>query len=103
MKSIAELLPLVHGDALILRAVLSRMTQGRSPAAAERLLKRLEAGTIGGDEIAVLRRLVEKECTVRGLVLRQHEPGPDPDPAAPSLQVLEALKAKLDAAGPCDV
>jgi len=37
---------------------------------------------------------------VRSLVIRQHAPGPDPDPGAPALNTLDALKAKLDGATP---
>lgn len=102
MKGTTELLPLRLGDAQILRTALAKLVPRRRPEGMDALLKQLEEGTIKGEELAVLRRLVEKERTLRFLVIRQHEPGPDPDPAAPSLQTLEALKAKLDAAGSCD-
>jgi hypothetical protein len=93
---------MVRGDVDILRVALSKLTAGRRHEVVEALLKRLENGTIGGDELAVLRKLVDKERTVRSLIIRQHEPGPDPDPAAPALPTLEALKAKLEHAAPSD-
>jgi hypothetical protein len=93
---------MTRGDVDILRVALSKLTAGRRHEVVEALLKRLENGTIGGDELAVLRKLVDKERTVRSLIIRQHEPGPDPDPAAPPLQTLEALKAKLEQATPSD-
>ncbi len=102
MNGTTELLPMARGDVDILRAALSKMTAGRRHEVVEALLKRLENGTIGGDELAVLRKLVDKERTVRSLIIRQHEPGPDPDPAAPALQTLEALKAKLEHAAVSD-
>ena len=102
MSDTTELLPLARGDVDILRTALSRMAvvMGRRHEAVEALLKRLHDGTIGSDEFAVLCQLVEKERTVRSLVIRQHAPGPDPDPGAPALDTLDALKAKLDGATP---
>jgi hypothetical protein len=95
-----ELLPLARGDVDILRTALSRIAvlTGQGREAAEALLKRLEDGRIGSDELAVLRQLVEKERTVRFLIISQHAPEPDPDPGAPPLDTLEALKTKLDRA-----
>jgi len=97
-----ELLPLARGDVDILRTALSRIAAltGRRHEAVETLLKRLEDGRIDSAELAVLRQLVEKECTVRFLIISQHAPEPDPDPGAPPLDTLEALKAKLDRAAP---
>ena len=102
MNSTTELLPLARGDVDILRTALSKIAAliGRRNEAVETLLKRLEDGMIGSDELALLRRLVEKERTVRFLIISQHAPGPDPDPGAPPLDTLEALKAKLDPAAP---
>ena len=100
MNGTTELLPMARGDVDILRVALSKLAAGRRHEVVEALLKRLENGTIGGDELAVLRKLVDKERTVRSLIIRQHEPGPDPDPAAPALQTLEALEAKLEHAAP---
>ena len=100
MNGTTELLPLARGDVDILRTALSKIAAPRRHEAVETLLKRLEDGMIGSDELAVLRQLVEKERTVRSLIISQHAPGPDPDPGAPPLDTLEALKAKLDRAAP---
>ena len=102
MNGTTELLPLARGDMDILRTALSRMAavMGRRHGAVGALLKRLENDVIDGAELAVLRQLVEKESTVRSLVIRQHAPGPDPDPGAAALDALEALKAKLDGVAP---
>ena len=98
MNGTTELLPLARGDVDILRTALSKIAALRRHEAVETLLKRLEDGMIGSDELAVLCQLVEKERTVRSLIISQHAPGPDPDPGAPPLDTLEALKAKLDRA-----
>jgi hypothetical protein len=59
---------MTRGDVDILRVALSKLTAGRRHEVVEALLKRLENGTIGGDELAVLRKLVDKERTVRSLI-----------------------------------
>ena len=100
----SELLPLAPGDADLLRAALSkvRTAMGRKHSALDALLERLGSGVIRGREFLELRRLVERECTIRFLVIRQHAPGPDPDPNAPALAILEALHAKLGDSGASD-
>ena len=102
VKGTTELLPLARGDADILRTAVSKIAPAMDwrHENVEALLKRLEDGMIGIDGLAVLRQLVEKERTVRSLILRQHAPGPDPDPGAPALDTLEALRAKLDRSAP---
>ena len=102
MNGTTELLPLARGDVDILRTALLRIAAVMDwrHEAVEVILRRLEDGMIGIDELAVLRQLVEKERTLRSLILRQHAPGPDPDPGAPALDTLEALKAKLAATAP---
>jgi hypothetical protein len=96
MNDITELVPLACGDVDIPRDALSkvRAPSGRRKEALQALMKRLGAGSSAGGEFDVLRQLVEKEYTVRSLIIRQHAPGPDPYAAAPALEVLETLKAK---------
>ena len=104
MNDITELLPLARGDVDILRGALAKMRAAlrRRNDAAEALLNRLADGTISSAELDVLRQLVEKECTVRSLIISQHAPDPDPYAGEPPLEVLEALKAKLGRASPSD-
>jgi len=96
VNDITELLPLACGDVDILRDALSkvRAPSGRREEATQALMKRLGAGSIAGGELDVLRQLVEKEYTVRSLIIRQHAPGPDPYAGALALEVLETPESQ---------
>jgi len=96
VNDITELLPLACGDVDILRDALSkvRAPSGRREEATQALMKRLGAGSIAGGELDVLRQPVEKEYTVRSLIIRQHRTRPDPYAGALALEVLETPKAK---------
>jgi hypothetical protein len=71
-----KLLPMTRGDVDILRVALSKLTAGRRHEVVEALLKRLENGTIGGDELAVLRKLVERNAPFVASLSGSTSPGP---------------------------
>lgn len=102
MKGTTELLPLARGEADLLRLALARLAAitGCRQQAAQGLLKRLAAGTIGGQEFAVLQCLLEREYTLRLLVMAQHASAAEPDASSPNLDTLEALRAKLEGSSP---
>jgi hypothetical protein len=102
VNGVMQLLPLMRGDVRLLRTALSaiRGTAGLKDEAIDSLLRRLESGLIDRDELELVRRLVETEHMLRSLVIRQHAPGPDPDPDGTAPEALQALKDKLATGAP---